>query len=55
MKSFRYVRENSNIRSEIRYFDDNMNPVPRDKAKRAFVRNVDENGNLLFEAESFIE
>ena len=27
MKSSRYVREKSNIRSEIRYFDDNMNPA----------------------------
>lgn len=55
MKFSRYVREKGDVRSEIQYFDDDMNPVSRDKATRALVRNVDEDGNLLFEAESFIE
>jgi len=43
------------VRSEIRYFDDNQNPVPRDKATWAVFREVDENGALLFEAQGFID
>jgi hypothetical protein len=43
------------IRSEIRYFDDELNPVPRDLATWAVVREVDENGALLFEAQGFID
>ena len=43
------------IRSEIRYFDDDQNPVPRDRATWAVFREVDENGVLLFEAQGFID
>lgn len=43
------------IRSEIRYFDDDLNPVPRDRATWAVVREMDENGALLFEAQGFID
>jgi|WetSurMetagenome_2_1015567.scaffolds.fasta_scaffold1576224_2 hypothetical protein len=42
-------------RSEIRYFDDDLNPVPRDRATWAVVREMDENGALLFEAQGFID
>jgi hypothetical protein len=42
-------------RSEIRYFDDDQNPVSRDKAKWAVVRELDENGNLVIELEGFID
>ncbi len=42
-------------RSEISYFDDDLNPVPRDRATWAVVREVDENGALLFEAQGFID
>jgi hypothetical protein len=42
-------------KSEIRYFDDDLNPVPRDRATWAVVREVDENGALLFEAQGFID
>ncbi len=41
--------------SEIRYFDDDMNPVPRDGATRAIIRHLDEKGNVLLELEGFIE
>ncbi|MDD4163412.1 MAG: hypothetical protein PHW87_13135 [Methanothrix sp.] len=43
------------VRSEIRYFDDDHNPVPRDGATWAVFREVDENGALLFEAQGFID
>ncbi|HNX08609.1 MAG TPA: hypothetical protein PKL29_00715 [Methanothrix sp.] len=43
------------IRSLIRYFDDDLNPVPRDRATWAVVREMDENGALLFEAQGFID
>jgi hypothetical protein len=43
------------IRSEIRYFDGDHNPVPRDRATWAVFREVDENGALLFEAQGFID
>jgi hypothetical protein len=46
---------NKTTRSEIRYFDDDLNPVPRDRATWAVVREVDENGALLFEAQGFID
>lgn len=55
MKKFKYVKAKRGGRSEIQYFDDNMNPVSRDRATWALVRNLDENGNLIFEAEGFIE
>ncbi|MFZ2376340.1 MAG: hypothetical protein WAV83_03900 [Methanothrix sp.] len=42
-------------RSEIRYFDNDLNPVPRDRATWAVFREVDENGDLLFEAQGFID
>jgi hypothetical protein len=45
----------NSIRSEIRYFDDELNPVPRDRATWAVFREVDENGALLFEAQGFID
>jgi len=48
-------RPNRLGRSEIRYFDDDLNPVPRDKATWAVFRELDENGNLLFEAQGFID
>jgi hypothetical protein len=32
-----------------------VNPVSRDKATRAVIRNLDEDGKLLFEAEGFID
>lgn len=41
-------------RSEIRYFDDDFNQVPRDRATWAMVREMDENGALLFELQGFI-
>jgi len=44
-----------NIRSEIRYFDDDQNPVSRDRATWAVFREMDENGALLFEAQGFID
>jgi hypothetical protein len=43
------------IRSEIRYFDNDQNPVSRDRATWAVFREVDENGALLFEAQGFID
>jgi hypothetical protein len=43
------------VRSEIRYFDDDQNPVSRDRATWAVFREVDENGALLFEAQGFID
>jgi hypothetical protein len=43
------------IRSEMRYFDDDHNPVPRDRATWAVFREVDENGALIFEAQGFID
>ncbi|MCK9439884.1 MAG: hypothetical protein M0Q13_00460 [Methanothrix sp.] len=43
------------IISEIKYFDDELNPVPRDRATWAVFREMDENGALLFEAQGFID
>jgi hypothetical protein len=43
------------VRSEIRYFDNDQNPVSRDRATWAVFREVDENGALLFEAQGFID
>ena len=43
------------IRSEIRYFDNDQNPVTRDRATWAVFREVDENGVLIFEAQGFID
>ncbi|MBN1235827.1 MAG: hypothetical protein JW999_07235 [Methanotrichaceae archaeon] len=51
----RNVSQDKKIRSEIRYFDDYLNPVPRDRATWAVFREVDENGELLFEAQGFID
>jgi hypothetical protein len=55
MKNSKYVNAERKRKSEIYYFDDDMNPVSRERATWALVRNLDENGNLLFEAEGFIE
>ena len=55
MKKSKYVNAESKRRSEIQYFDDDMDPVSRDKATWALIRNLDENGNLFFEAEGFID
>jgi hypothetical protein len=43
------------VRSEIRYFDNDQNPVSRDRATWAVFREMDENGALLFEAQGFID
>jgi hypothetical protein len=43
------------IRSEICYFDNDQNPVSRDRATWAVFREVDENGVLIFEAQGFID
>ncbi len=42
-------------KSEIIYFDNDMNPVSRDKVTRAMIRSLDKKGNLIFEAEGFID
>jgi len=42
-------------RKEIRYCDNDRNPVSRDKATWAVFRELDTNGNILFEAQGFIE
>jgi hypothetical protein len=56
MKAFKHsVSDEHKGKSEIIYFDSDMNPVSRDKATWAVVRNLDEKGNLLFEAEGFID
>ena len=54
-KFFGKASSRGRVKSEIFYFDDDHNPVPRDRATWAVVRELDENGNLLFEAEGFIE
>ena len=46
---------NRTVRSEIRYFDNDQNPVSRDRATWAVFREIDENGALLFEAQGFID
>lgn len=51
MNKSKCVKTRLGLRSEIQYFDDNMNPISRDRATWALVRNLDENRNLLFEAE----
>jgi hypothetical protein len=48
-------RSKKAIRSEIRYFDNDQNPVPRDRATWAVFRELDENGVLIFEAQGFID
>jgi hypothetical protein len=55
MKISKYVNATRKEKSEIHYFDDDMNPVSRDRATRVLVRNRDEKGNLLFEVEGFID
>jgi hypothetical protein len=56
MKKIKYAGSSKQKkRSQIQYFDDDMNPVSRDRATWAIIRNFDENGILLFEAEGFIE
>jgi hypothetical protein len=55
LKSNKNIRPSRSVRSEIRYFDDELNPVSRDKATWAVFRDVDEKGNLLFEAQGFID
>ena len=55
LKSNENIGSRRSVRSEIRYFDDELNPVSRDKATWAVVREVDEKGNLLFEAQGFID
>jgi len=42
-------------RSEIRYFDHLMNPVPRDMATCAMVREMDDKGNVILEVQGFID
>jgi hypothetical protein len=42
-------------RSEMHYFDDLMNPVTRDMATIAVFRELDEKGNVIFEAQGFID
>jgi len=49
------IRASRTVRSEISYFDDDLNPVPRDRATWAVFREMDENGNLLFEVQGFID
>jgi hypothetical protein len=46
---------NGRVKAEIFYFDDLMNPVTRDRATWAVFRELDENGNLIFEAQGFID
>ncbi|MHC1688598.1 MAG: hypothetical protein AB9879_12925 [Methanothrix sp.] len=51
-------RKNStgpSAKSEMFYFDDLMNPVTRDRATWAVFRELDEKGNLVFEAQGFID
>lgn len=56
MKNIRHgISRQGERRSEIRYFDDEFNPVVRDRATWAVVRELDENGNLLFEVEGYID
>lgn len=43
------------VKSEMFYFDDFMNPVTRDRATWAVFRELDEKGNLVFEAQGFID
>lgn len=50
-----HIKTSRSVCSEIRYFDDDQNPVSRDKATWAVFRETDENGNLLFEAQGFID
>jgi len=42
-------------RCEMRYFDDLMNPVTRDMATIAVFLEFDEEGNVTFEAQGFID
>lgn len=42
-------------RSEIHYFDDFNNPVPRDKATWAMVRDLDEQGNVILEVQGYVD
>jgi hypothetical protein len=56
MKKLRHdVPRQGERRSEIRYFDDEFNPVARDRATWAVVRELDEKGNLVFEVEGYID
>lgn len=43
------------MKSEIIYFDENDKIVEKDKAVRAVIREVDENGNLVREIFGTIE
>ncbi len=55
MKNFkRGTLQEQKERSEIHYFDDYRNPVPQERATRALVRKLDENGNLLLEIEGLL-
>ena len=55
MKKFRGdIHQGPKERSEIHYFDDYRNPVPQERATRALVRKLDENGNLLLEIEGLL-
>ena len=56
MKKFKAeIQQGQKRRSEIRYFDDQRNPVPQERATWALVRELDENGNLLLEIEGFLD
>ena len=43
------------VRSEIHYFDDFNNPVPRDNATWAVVRDIDEQGGVILEVQGYVE
>lgn len=43
------------VRSQICYFDNHMNPVPRDLATWAMVRELDDKGNVVLEVQGFID
>jgi len=49
------VREEQKRRSEIRYFDNQRNPVPKEKATWALVRELDSKGNILLEIEGLLD
>jgi hypothetical protein len=54
-KILRQTSSEQKRRSEIRYFDNLMNPVPRDLATWAMVREMDEKGNVILEVQGFID
>jgi hypothetical protein len=40
---------NNGIRTEIYYFDDQDNPVKKSDSTKVMIRELDANGNLIFE------